>query len=294
MIGLFTDPIDTQFIDFVRGATSKAAPDEEFRIFDIAKRPDSRALEAREWLNVILGLRACIIDADQMPAVAYAAEFGSLAAGMSYGIGEWGRDREAVSALDRRILLVTRTPKEDHADLYYFGNYYSILFLAEDEVATHFKAITDWTRDVLDRSTPKVFVSYRSSQRDFARKVSESLRRRGAFVWFDEISIRPGDSIPAVINRGLGWCTHLILLVDETFFDSEWTKAEYESILYRQLSGRSDRGAPRAVIPLFLVDPTSDELPPMLRRIRGIDCRNTHLRIVMNRLWNAVISVGPR
>ena len=117
-------------------------------------------------------------------------------------------------------------------------------------------------------------------------------------MWFDEWNIMPGDSIPESINRGLGWCTHLVLVVDDGFFDSRWATAEVEAVLYRHLSGRlryANTWNNRALIPLFLVDPKAEAMPPLLSRIRGIDCRDSrNYSGCMQRLWVAITTVGPR
>ncbi len=310
VIGFFTDPSDEDVIRIVRKAATLAAPEVEFRVINLERRPDSRALESREFLGEISGMGACVIDADVRSIMAYSAEMGSLAAGMAYFTGPWGRDEQAITDLDRRVSLLTRRSRlirksrfthksRDEPLLFrYFADYYTIFSLRDIPPSQQATVISQWFRDTLNHSAPKIFVSYRSARREYATAVANSLRRRGGIVWFDEISIQPGDSIPEAINRGLGWCTHMVLIVDETFFDSEWTKAEYESVLYRHLSGRGrsrwQPTAERAIIPLFLVDPMGPQMPPMLQRIRGIDCRQRDIDSVTDLLWNAISVVGPK
>jgi TIR domain len=298
MIGFFANPENSETIEIVREAAKQAAPDTSFRVFDLVCRSDSMALQSREFLGEIVGLDACVIDGDAMSIVAMAAELGSLAGGMAYLAGQRDYDQQKINDLDRRVSLLTRESSVESMIFHYFGNYYTVFALQDMPASDYVPVIAGWFRDTISRSAPRVFVSYRSTQKQYATKVADSLRRRGAAVWFDEISVRPGDSISGAINRGLGWCTHLVLIVDETFFDSSWTKAEYESVLYRHLSGGLGRYGndmtERAVIPLFLVDPSSTDMPPLLQRIRGIDCRQKGIRSVMNQLWNAISTIGPR
>ena len=164
------------------------------------------------------------------------------------------------SPLDSRILLVTRSPEEDEEVKDYFHDFYTRISIADGIDSNKVDQLALWIKEALATSLPKVFISYRSAQKKFAASVAQSLKERGAFVWFDEWDIMPGDSIPEAINRGLGWCTHLVLIVDDTFFESKWTTAEVEAVLYRHLSGpRHLTNKPtwndRSVIPLFLVDP---------------------------------------
>ncbi|WP_457352034.1 toll/interleukin-1 receptor domain-containing protein [Roseateles sp. P5_D6] len=300
MIGLLTKSSEVELITMVRRVVTKSAPDVAFEVVNIERRRDADSLNSRDFLADVLNLDACILDCDVGSLVSYAAELGSLAAGLVSQFGQRSRRDATISDLDRRVLLITREPRE-HSDMArYFGDFYTLISLADVSKVEAEKAIANWLRDTLDRSTPKIFISYRSAQRVFAKKIAASLQRRGGAVWFDEIHIAPGDSIPDAINRGLGWCTHMVLLVDETFFDSEWTQAEYESVLYQRLSGgrvaRYSRSplSQRAIIPLYLVDPSSSKMPPMLARIRGIDCRVKSFRSVVNQLWNSVTTVGPR
>ncbi len=298
VIGFLANPSDEDVIGIVRRAAMLAAPEVEFRVANLESRPDSRALESREFLSEISSMDACVIDGDIMNIIAYSAELGSLAGGMVHFAGRWGRDEQAISDLDRRVSLLTRKSRAKSPLFRYFGDYYTIFSLRDIPASEQVTVISQWFRDTLNHSAPKIFVSYRSARKEYATAIANSLRRRGGIVWFDEISIQPGDSIPEAINRGLGWCTHMVLIVDETFFDSEWTKAEYESVLYRHLSGRH-RGpwgptAERAIIPLFLVDPTEPSMPPMLQRIRGIDCRQRDIDSVADLLWGAISVVGPK
>jgi hypothetical protein len=320
MIGFFTNPADSEVIRIVRSAATRVAPNIEFQLLNLERQRASEALESRELSKLIINMEACIIDGDVLDLYGYFAELGSLA-----GTIDWLRGynpgyleqnyRWAIRDVDRRVAILTRksrtesdrtesdrtesdrTESDRGADLFqFFGDYYTIFSLRDIPAAEHITSLADWLRETLNHSMPRVFISYRSPQRAYATKIADSLRRRGAAVWFDEKSIQPGASIPESINRGLGWCTHMVLIVDETFFESGWTKAEYESVLYRHLSRSTRRTdmAEYAIIPLFLVDPGAGNMPPMLQRIRGIDCRQKSTRSVMHQLWNAISTVGPR
>jgi hypothetical protein len=48
-----------------------------------------------------------------------------------------------------------------------------------------------------------VFLSYNSADKDFVRKLAATLTVAGARVWFEEWTIRPGDSIVSEIDKGL-------------------------------------------------------------------------------------------
>jgi hypothetical protein len=49
-----------------------------------------------------------------------------------------------------------------------------------------------------------VFISHASEDKDnFMRPLADELRRRQIEVWFDEFSLKPGDSLRTSIDLGL-------------------------------------------------------------------------------------------
>ena len=292
MIAIFTDPHDVEFVAWAtKAAKSAGVTDSEISVIPL----DREGLRTREYAKTIREMQACVVDVDKGHILAYAAELGSLGEGLSYlaGVRE---DRLGSSILDTRMMLVTRQSLKEHPVVRYFGEHYSSISLENGITTEVTKSLGDWIRDTVASTLPRVFVSYRSTQIAFAREIANSLTRKGAATWFDQIQVAPGDSILAEVNRGLGWCTHLVMIVDSTFFDSSWTHAEVESILHRHLNG-GDRfrmqDNPRPLIPLFLVDPASASMPLMLKRLRGIDCRGITVDEVVTQLWNAISLVEP-
>ncbi len=49
-----------------------------------------------------------------------------------------------------------------------------------------------------------VFLSHSSKDKPVVRAIAERLRADGVKVWFDELVLKPGDSIPAKIEERLG------------------------------------------------------------------------------------------
>lgn len=293
MIAIFTDQSDTEFVGWVKTA-ARSAGVSDLDITVVAL--DRDGLRTREYAKTIREMQACVVDMDKMDILGYAAELGSLGEGLFYMVGV-REDQYGSSSLDARLMLVTRQSLKDHRVIRYFGDYCSSISLENGITPELTKGLADWIHDTVASTVPRVFVSYRSAQYAYAQQLADSLVRKGASIWFDQLHIAPGDSIPTEVNRGLGWCTHLIMIVDATFFDSKWTHAEVEVVLHRHLSGRylfRMQDNPRPLIPLFLVDPASASMPPMLQRLHGIDCRGKSVDEVVDQLWNAISLVGPR
>ena len=52
-------------------------------------------------------------------------------------------------------------------------------------------------------STPKVFISYAHSDKDWARRFAETLGQEGLAVWFDEFNIKAGQPLVEAWRMGL-------------------------------------------------------------------------------------------
>ncbi len=49
-----------------------------------------------------------------------------------------------------------------------------------------------------------VFISYASEDKDlFVRPLASALGQLGLSVWFDELSLHPGDNLSASIDKGI-------------------------------------------------------------------------------------------
>ena len=52
-----------------------------------------------------------------------------------------------------------------------------------------------------------IFISHASDDKDlFVRPLAHALKAHGLKVWYDEFSLRPGDSLRRSIDRGLAEC----------------------------------------------------------------------------------------
>lgn len=103
---------------------------------------------------------------------------------------------------------------------------------------------------------PKVFISYSTEDRVFARRVVEFLKENGVNAWLAGIENRPGDSWVKGITEALKEATHMVVLLSEASLKSKWVDHELNSIL-AVLPTRSI-----TVIPTLLDDV---EVPPLLK-----------------------------
>ena len=89
--------------------------------------------------------------------------------------------------------------------------------------------------------TPVAFISYDSRDKDdIAKPLALKLAAFGCPVWFDEFSLRVGDSLRESIERGLRECEKCILVVSPHFLaNTGWTKTEFNAIFTREIHERN-------------------------------------------------------
>ncbi|MCL5105515.1 MAG: toll/interleukin-1 receptor domain-containing protein [Armatimonadetes bacterium] len=89
----------------------------------------------------------------------------------------------------------------------------------------------------LEIERPVAFISYDSRDKDeIARPIAFELVRRMQMVWFDEFSLKVGDSLRGSIEKGLKECGRCILILSKNFLSNEgWTKTEFNSIFTREI-----------------------------------------------------------
>lgn len=83
-----------------------------------------------------------------------------------------------------------------------------------------------------------VFISHASEDKDdFVRPLADALRARGLSVWFDELTLRVGDSLRRSIDRGLARSRFGVVVVSPNFLDKEWPQKELDGLVAREVDG---------------------------------------------------------
>jgi hypothetical protein len=81
-----------------------------------------------------------------------------------------------------------------------------------------------------------VFICHASEDKDdFVRPLAEALRARHIEVWYDEFSLRVGDSLRQAIDRGLVNCQFGIVVLSPAFFRKRWTQWELNGLVAREM-----------------------------------------------------------
>lgn len=83
-----------------------------------------------------------------------------------------------------------------------------------------------------------VFISHASEDKEeIARPLAEALQRAGLKVWYDEFSLKLGDSLRRSIDQGLRDSTFELVILSPNFFAKEWTQRELNGLTAREIVG---------------------------------------------------------
>ncbi|MGH7812814.1 MAG: toll/interleukin-1 receptor domain-containing protein [Candidatus Binataceae bacterium] len=83
-----------------------------------------------------------------------------------------------------------------------------------------------------------VFISHASEDKDaFVRPLAEALQKRGLKVWFDEFTVKVGDSLRRSIDRGLAKSRFGVVVISPDFLRKEWPQKELDGLVAREVDG---------------------------------------------------------
>jgi hypothetical protein len=83
-----------------------------------------------------------------------------------------------------------------------------------------------------------VFICHAGADKEaVARPLAQYLQEIGFRVWYDEFSLRIGDSLRRSIDKGLANTRFGIVILSPNFFKREWPQAELDGLFARQRAG---------------------------------------------------------
>lgn len=86
--------------------------------------------------------------------------------------------------------------------------------------------------------THDVFISHASEDKDdFVRALAGALIAEGLNVWYDEMTLRIGDSLRQKIDQGLANSRVGLVVLSPAFIKKGWTNYELDGIVTRTVSG---------------------------------------------------------
>lgn len=95
----------------------------------------------------------------------------------------------------------------------------------------------EYARKRSEAEKPLAFISHDSRDKDdLVRELAHEMIKRMCPVWYDEFSLKVGDSLRTSIERGLKEARNCIVVLSPNFLSNEgWTKAEFDSVFTREI-----------------------------------------------------------
>lgn len=83
-----------------------------------------------------------------------------------------------------------------------------------------------------------LFISHASEDKeDFVHPLAETLQELGVKVWYDEFSMKVGDSLRRKIDSGLRNSRYGTVVLSADFIKKEWTNYELDALVAREMNG---------------------------------------------------------
>lgn len=94
-----------------------------------------------------------------------------------------------------------------------------------------------------------IFISHASEDKEeFAKPLAEALINQGYEVWYDDYSLKLGDSLTQEIDKGLASCDYGIVLLSPSFFAKNWPQRELSGLVARETADSSGK---KIILPIW-------------------------------------------
>ena len=134
---------------------------------------------------------------------------------------------------------------------------------------------------------PLAFISHDSRDKEaVAKPIALYLQRFLCPVWYDEFSLKIGDSLRDSIEKGLKECKKCILVLSPNFLSNKgWTKKEFDSIFTREILEEQ-----KLVLPVWFNVSKKDvyEYSPSLLNVKGADWNSLGEEEVCRQIHNVI------
>lgn len=107
----------------------------------------------------------------------------------------------------------------------------------------------EYARKRSETEKPLAFISHDSRDKDsFVRELVRELTKNYCTVWYDEYSLRVGDSLRESIEKGLRETQKCIVILSPNFLSNQgWGRAEFDSVFTREILEKQN-----VILPVWL------------------------------------------
>lgn len=135
-----------------------------------------------------------------------------------------------------------------------------------------------------ERKKYDFFISHASEDKDlFVRPLVNKLTEIGFNIWYDEFTLKIGDSLFVEISEGIKNSSFGIIILSENFLKKEWTKKELNGLISKEIFTNED-----VILPIWL-DITAQKIydySPILADKVAISVKNNEIDKVIEHIFN--------
>jgi len=92
--------------------------------------------------------------------------------------------------------------------------------------------------EIIPEQKYDVFISHASEDKDdFVRPFAEELINKGVNVWYDEMTLKWGESLRQNIDKGLVNSRFGVVVLSKSFINKEWTQYELNGLITSEING---------------------------------------------------------
>lgn len=139
----------------------------------------------------------------------------------------------------------------------------------------------------IDKISFDVFVSHASEDKeDFVRDFVKCLQQNGLQVWYDEFTLRVGDSLRRSIDNGLKNSRYGIVVLSEAFFNKEWLQRELDGLFAREVNGE------KVILPIWHKISKNEVLKfsPIIADMLALNTSNFTIEEIASEISNRVLN----
>jgi hypothetical protein len=129
-----------------------------------------------------------------------------------------------------------------------------------------------------------LFICHASEDKEpFVRQLAEATQADGLRVWYDEFTLKVGDSLRRSIDRGLASSRFGVVVLSPHFFAKDWPQRELDGLMAREIDGR------KVILPIWHnieVDEIRQYSPLLADRVAAKS--SDGLGVVVQRLLQAI------
>lgn len=148
-----------------------------------------------------------------------------------------------------------------------------------------------WEQFVNEDEKPLAFISHDSRDKPFVAELAQKLRSVLCPVWYDEFSLKPGDSLRESIDAGMRDSERCVVVLSPNFLSNPgWGKAEFNAAMNKHITSGGN-----VVIPIWH-GVTRAEVADYSPLVADIVAINTDVGVdeVFQRLHRVLMGHDPR